>query len=50
LEKRLDAMGALDFGAMTAKTFILYQSQLSPKGPQYTKLQRFLLRSQRSAE
>jgi 2'-5' RNA ligase len=50
LEKRLDAMGALDFGAMTAKTFILYQSQLSPKGSQYTKLQRFLLRSQPSAE
>jgi 2'-5' RNA ligase len=44
LEKRLAAMGELDFGTMTAREFILYQSQLSPKGSQYTKLQRFSLR------
>ena len=44
LEKRLAAMGELDFGKMTAREFILYQSQLSPKGSQYTKLQRFPLR------
>ncbi len=43
LEKRLAAMGGLDFGAMTAHEFILYQSQLSPGGSKYTKLQRFPL-------
>jgi RNA 2',3'-cyclic 3'-phosphodiesterase len=41
LEKRLAAMGDLDFGRMTAHEFILYQSQLSPRGSKYTKLQRF---------
>jgi 2'-5' RNA ligase len=44
LEKRLAAMGELDFGRMTAREFILYQSELSPRGSKYTKLQRFLLR------
>ncbi len=43
LEKRLAAMGELDFGRMTAREFILYQSQLSPGGSKYTKLQRFPL-------
>jgi RNA 2',3'-cyclic 3'-phosphodiesterase len=43
LEKRLAAMGDLDFGTMTANEFILYQSQLSPGGSKYTKLQRFAL-------
>jgi RNA 2',3'-cyclic 3'-phosphodiesterase len=43
LEKRLAAMGELDFGKMTAREFILYQSQLSPKGSKYSKLQRFPL-------
>jgi 2'-5' RNA ligase len=43
LEKRLAAMGEIDFGTMTATEFILYQSQLSPKGSKYTKLQRFPL-------
>ena len=42
LEKRL-AMADLDFGKMTAREFILYQSQLSPRGSKYTKLQRFAL-------
>ena len=41
LEKRLAVMGDLDFGKMTAREFILYQSQLSPRGSKYTKLQRF---------
>jgi len=41
LEKRLVAMGPLDFGTMTANEFILYQSQPSPGGSKYTKLQRF---------
>jgi 2'-5' RNA ligase len=45
LEKRLAAMGDLDFGTMTAREFILYQSQLSPKGSKYTKLQRFPLKA-----
>jgi RNA 2',3'-cyclic 3'-phosphodiesterase len=44
LDKRLAAMGELDFGRMMAREFILYQSQLSPKGSKYTKLQRFPLR------
>ncbi|MGO9865835.1 MAG: RNA 2',3'-cyclic phosphodiesterase [Terriglobales bacterium] len=43
LEKRLAAMGEINFGAMTAREFILYQSQLSPGGSKYTKLQRFAL-------
>jgi 2'-5' RNA ligase len=43
LEKRLNAMPPLDFGTMTAREFYLYQSQLSPKGSKYTKLQRFPL-------
>jgi len=43
LEKRLAAMRELDFGTMTAREFILYQSQLSPGGSKYTRLQRFPL-------
>src|SRR5271154_2765818 len=43
LEKRLAAMGEIEFGTMAAHEFILYQSQLSPGGPKYTKLQRFPL-------
>jgi 2'-5' RNA ligase len=45
LAKRLAAMGELDFGTMTAYEFILYQSQLSPKGSKYTKLQRFPMKT-----
>jgi len=45
LDKRLAAMGELDFGTMTAREFILYQSQLSAAGSKYTKLQRFPLRT-----
>ncbi len=45
LQKRLEAMPALDFGTMTAREFVLYQSQLSPKGSQYSKLQRYPLMS-----
>ena len=44
LEKRLGTMTELDFGRMTAREFCLYQSQLSPGGSKYTKLQRFALR------
>lgn len=35
--------GALDFGKMTAETFILYESHLSPEGSKYSKLERFPL-------
>jgi RNA 2',3'-cyclic 3'-phosphodiesterase len=43
LEKRLAAMSEIDFGTMTAHEFILYQSQLSPGGSKYRKLERFAL-------
>ena len=43
LQKRLAAMGELDFGTMTAREFFLYQSQPSPGGSKYIKLQRFSL-------
>jgi len=43
LQKRLAAMSELDFGTMTAREFFLYQSQLSPGGSKYTKLQKFSL-------
>jgi RNA 2',3'-cyclic 3'-phosphodiesterase len=39
LDKRLAAMTELDFGTMTAREFFLYQSQLSPGGSKYTKLE-----------
>jgi RNA 2',3'-cyclic 3'-phosphodiesterase len=46
LQKRLAAMdhpdsGPLNFGNMTADKFILYQSQLSPAGSKYTRLEQF---------
>jgi RNA 2',3'-cyclic 3'-phosphodiesterase len=43
LQKRLAAMGDLEFGTMTSREFFLYQSQLSPGGSKYTKLQAFSL-------
>ena len=39
LQNRLAGMGEIDFGKMTVREFILYQSQLSPGGSKYTKLQ-----------
>lgn len=44
LQKRLEAMGAPEFGTMAADKFILYQSQLLPGGSKYTKLESFPLR------
>ncbi|HTR24243.1 MAG TPA: RNA 2',3'-cyclic phosphodiesterase [Terriglobales bacterium] len=44
LQKRLAAMGEIEFGTMTADAFILFQSQLSSAGSKYTKLERFALR------
>ncbi len=45
LRDRLAQMAPPDFGTMTACEFFLYLSKLSPKGAQYTKLERFPLRS-----
>jgi len=39
LQKRLAGIGEIDFGKMTVREFILYQSRLSPGGSKYTKLQ-----------
>jgi 2'-5' RNA ligase len=44
LQKRLETMSHLDFGTMTPREFVLYQSQLSPKGSTYAKLERFPLK------
>jgi len=44
LQKRLAAIGEPDFGKMAAGKFILYQSQLSPAGSKYTKLEHFPMR------
>jgi len=48
LQKRLlqmneSASGGFDFGKMTADTFILYESHLSPAGSKYTKVEKFPL-------
>jgi RNA 2',3'-cyclic 3'-phosphodiesterase len=43
LQDKLSSLPAPEFGAMTARRFFLYQSKLSPKGSQYTKLARFEL-------
>jgi len=44
LQEKLTTQSAPDFGAMTAREFFLFQSQLSPGGSKYTKLARFELR------
>src|SRR5450755_1887628 len=49
LEKRLTAMSGIDFGTMTAREFILYESQLSSGGSKYTKLQRFPLQQDKAS-
>ena len=43
LHDRLAAMPSPTFGTMTAREFFLFESKLSPKGAQYTKLERFPL-------
>jgi 2'-5' RNA ligase len=43
LRAKVEAMPAPDFGTMLARECFLYQSKLSPKGAQYTKLHRFAL-------
>jgi len=44
LQKRLAETDELDFGAISAREFCLYQSQLSPGGSKYSKLERFALK------
>ncbi len=41
LRERLEKMPPPDFGTMTAREFYLYQSKLSPRGSEYSKLERF---------
>jgi 2'-5' RNA ligase len=38
LQEKLSALPTPEFGTMMAREFFLYQSKLSPKGSQYTKL------------
>jgi RNA 2',3'-cyclic 3'-phosphodiesterase len=45
LQEKLAALSDPEFGTMTAREFFLYQSQLSPKGSKYTKLERFALQA-----
>jgi RNA 2',3'-cyclic 3'-phosphodiesterase len=44
LQQRLAKMPEADFGTMTAREFVLYQSKTSPKGAEYTKLARYELK------
>ena len=43
LQEKLAAMPPPSFGTMSPREFFLYESKLSPKGAQYTKLQSFPL-------
>jgi 2'-5' RNA ligase len=43
VHQHLEKAPAPDFGTMTATEFFLYESKLSPRGAQYTKLGRFPL-------
>jgi 2'-5' RNA ligase len=43
LQQKLSALPTPEFGTMTPTEFLLYQSQLSPKGSKYTKLAAFAL-------
>jgi 2'-5' RNA ligase len=45
LQEKLAEPPAPDFGSMTAHEFLLYRSQLSPKGSHYSKIARFPLSS-----
>jgi 2'-5' RNA ligase len=45
LQEKLTSLPSPEFGAMTPRKFFLYQSQLSPKGSKYTKLERFALQA-----
>ena len=43
VQEKLAKMEPPEFGTMTASEFFLYESRLSPRGAQYTKLARFAL-------
>ncbi len=43
LAEKLEKLPAPEFGTMTAQEFFLYQSKLSPRGAEYTKLASFSL-------
>jgi len=45
VQEKLQGLPEPEFGTMTATEFFLYESKLSPKGAQYTKLERFALRT-----
>lgn len=47
---KVESLPPLDFGTMTAREFCLYESKLSPKGAQYTKLSRYALEETRAAK
>jgi RNA 2',3'-cyclic 3'-phosphodiesterase len=44
LQEKLAALPTPDFGTMAAHEFFLYQSQLSPGGSRYTKIETFALK------
>jgi len=46
---KLETIAQPDFGTMTAREFLLYESKLSPKGSQYTKLSRYPLEETRGS-
>jgi 2'-5' RNA ligase len=48
VQRKLGAGGDLELGTMTAREFVLYQSQLTAGGSQYTKIARFPLMSESS--
>ena len=43
LKARVETVPPPEFGTMLAREYFLYQSKLSPRGAQYTKLERFAL-------
>ncbi len=40
---KVEGLSPLEFGAMTAREFYLYESKLSPAGAKYSKLARYEL-------
>jgi 2'-5' RNA ligase len=43
VQAKLETLGRLEFGTMTAHEFYLYESKLSPSGARYTRLSRYML-------
>jgi 2'-5' RNA ligase len=46
VHQHLQQLAAPEFGTMTATEFFVYESKLSPRGAQYTKLARFEMRGE----